>query len=107
MRWIETAPDPQIGNFELMHLNDSVVTSLIARWYDEMLTLWSAPTNWPRALAGGCAIKVSLIDDAGGLETAYGAFSPFIQSARLNADGAKVERVPGASVLHLDEATHD
>src|SRR5262245_26663807 len=103
MRWIEANPDGQIGNFELTHLNDSIVTKLVARWYGDMLAQWSTPPNWPHAISGGFAIRASLLDEVGALEPAFEAFSPHVQSARLHSRGAKVMSIPGAAVLHLDE----
>jgi GT2 family glycosyltransferase len=105
MRWIEANPDGQIGNFELTHLNDNVVTRLVARWYGDMLAQWSTPPNWPHAISGGFAIRASLFEEVGALEPAFSAFSPHVQSARLHSRGAQVTSVPGASVIHLDEAS--
>ena len=104
-RWIEANPDGQIGNFELTHLDDTVVTRLVARWYDDMLMQWSTPPNWPHAISGGFAIRASLLDQVGAMEPAFGAFSPHVQSASLHSRGVRVARVPGAAVLHLDERT--
>ena len=103
MRWIEANPDGQIGNFDLTHLKDTVVTRLVARWYDELLMQWSMPPNWPHAISGGFAIRASLLDEVEAIEPAFEAFSPHVQSARLHSRGVKTVRVPGAAVLHLDE----
>jgi hypothetical protein len=103
MRWIEANPDGQVGNFDLIHPNDGIVSRLVARWYDDLLMQWSTPPNWPHAISGGVAIRRSLLDEVGAMEPDFGAFAPHVQSARLYSRGVKVQRVPGAAVLHLDE----
>jgi hypothetical protein len=105
MRWIEASPDAEIGNFELVHLRKTIVTSLIARWYDDMLAQWRAATTWPRLLSAGCAIRTDLMNEEGGLQTSFSAFSLFAQSACLSERRVKVASIPDAVVIHLDEPT--
>jgi hypothetical protein len=105
MRWIEANPDGQIGNFGLTHLNDGVVTGLVARWFDDTLAQWRTPTNWQHAISGGFAIRASLFDEVEAMEPAFGPFSPHVQSARLHSRGTQVESVPGARAIHWDEAS--
>ena len=105
MQWIEATPAAQIGNFELVHLNDNVVTRLVARWYDETVTQWRTPPNWEHAISGGFAIRTGLLEEVGPMEPAFGAISPHIQSALLHSRGVKVLGVPRAAVIHLDEET--
>ncbi len=103
MRWIEANPDAQIGNFELIHISRNIVNRMVARWYDETLAQWRASPNWEHAISAGFALRASVLDEVGPMKPAFGAFAPFVQSARLHSRGVKVAHVPGAAVLHLDE----
>ena len=103
MRWIETDPQAEIGNFELAHVSRNTVNRLVARWYEETLAQWRTPPNWEHAISGGFAIRASLLDEVGPLEPAFQAFSPHVQSARLHSRGVKVVSFPRAAVIHLDE----
>jgi hypothetical protein len=105
MRWIETDPQGEIGNFELAHVSRNTVNRLVARWYEETLAQWRTPPNWEHAISGGFAIRASLLDEVGPLEPAFQAFSPHVQSARLHSRGVKVVSFPRAAVIHLDERT--
>jgi hypothetical protein len=49
------------------------------------------------------ALRASVLDGVGPMQPAFGAFAPFVQSARLHSRGVKVGHVPGAKVVHLDE----
>lgn len=103
MRWVEANPDAQIGNFELIHISRNIVNRMVARWYDQTLAQWRTPPNWEHAISAGFAIRASVLDEVGPMQPAFGAFAPFVQSARLHSRGVKVADVPGAKVLHLDE----
>src|SRR5258705_651157 len=105
MRWIETNPHDQVGNFEFTHFSRKTVNQLVGRWYEKTVAQWRTPPDWERAISGGFAIRKSLLDEVGPLQPAFEAFSPHAQSARLHSRGVKVVNVPGAAVLHLDEAS--
>ena len=105
MRWIETDPDDQIGNFEFTHFSSKTVNQLVGRWYEKTVAQWRTPPDWERAISGGFAIRKSLLDEVGPLQPAFAAFSPHAQSALLHSRGIKVVNVPGAAVLHLDEGS--
>ena len=105
MRWIETDPDDQIGNFEFTHFSSKAVNQLVGRWYEKTVAQWRTPPDWERAISGGFAIRKSLLDEVGPLQPAFEAFSPHAQSALLHSRGIKVVNVPGAAVLHLDEGS--
>jgi hypothetical protein len=103
MRWIEANPDARVGNFELIHVSRNIVNRMVARWYDQTLAQWRTPPNWEHTISAGFAIRASVLDEAGPMEPAFGAFSPHVQSALLHSRGVKVANVPGAAVIHLDE----
>jgi hypothetical protein len=105
MRWIETDPDDQIGNFEFTHFSSKTVNQLVGRWYEKTVAQWRTPPDWERAISRGFAIRKSLLDEVGPLQPAFAAFSPHAQSALLHSRGIKVVNVPGAAVLHLDEGS--
>jgi hypothetical protein len=96
MRWVEANPDAQIGNFELIHISRNIVNRMVARWYDQTLAQWRTPPNWEHAISAGFAIRASVLDEVGPMQPAFGAFAPFVQSARLHSRGVKVADVPGA-----------
>jgi len=103
MRWIEANPDAQVGNFELIHISRNIVNRMVARWYDQTLAQWRTAPNWEHTISAGFALRASMLDEVGPMKPAFGAFAPFVQSARLHSRGVKVAHIPGAAVLHLDE----
>ena len=84
MRWIETNPHDQVGNFEFTHFSRKTVNQLVGRWYEKTVAQWRTPPDWERAISGGFAIRKSLLDEVGPLQPAFEAFSPHAQSARLH-----------------------
>jgi len=103
MRWVDANPDAEIGNFELIHISRNIVNRMVARWYDQTLAQWRTASSWEHTISAGFAIRASVLDEVGPMQPAFGAFAPFVQSARLHSRGVKVAHVPGAKVLHLDE----
>jgi hypothetical protein len=102
VRWIEKHPNAEVGNFSLTHNEDTLLDRLSTRWYSMILTRWRAPDYWPRVIIGGFAIRTDVFEAVGGFEPEYGLFASALMSARLHARGAKIEVIPGASVIHVD-----
>jgi hypothetical protein len=101
-RWIASSPRAQAGNFRVDHGDPDRFGELIHRWFDMLHARWLAPDEWPRIHVAGFAIRTDVFATSGGFE-AYDVFAPALLSARLHAGGTRIEPVPGAAVLHIDD----
>jgi hypothetical protein len=101
-QWVDANPDAKAGSFGVSHGSDTVVARLSDRWFARIMAKWGQPDNWPRAILTGCAVRTQVFHHAGGFKPAYDLFAPIYFSARLHANGDRIEPIPGASVLHVD-----
>ena len=102
-RWIDANPGAEAGNFHIAHRDDHPLAPLKHRWFDLIQVSWRAPGEWPRLQRAGFAIRADIFKAGGGFEAEYGPFAPQLLSARLHQRGVRIDSIPGASVIHLDE----
>ncbi|MBL8835457.1 MAG: glycosyltransferase [Alphaproteobacteria bacterium] len=103
-RWIAGEPAAVAGNFAITHRDDYLMARLSARWFGGMARSWAAADSWPRLHRAGCIVRADVFAQLGGFEPEYGQFAPPLLSARLHARGLAIVPVPGAAVLHQDDA---
>ena len=106
-RWIAANPDAEAGNFAVDHTDDHLMSRLSRRWFDQTHQQWKSPSTWPRLHRAGFAIRADAFNGAGGFEPRYGQFSAPMLSARLHKGGVRIDTVPDAAVIHMDDATMD
>jgi hypothetical protein len=106
-RWIAANPAAQAGNFAVGHREDYLMARLSDRWFKEIHARWRAPDAWPRLHRAGCAIRADLFRAAGSFEPGYGQFSAPLLSAHIHRRGIKIDLVPDAEVIHMDDLTMD
>tara|TARA_R110000850_G_scaffold108742_2_gene221242 strand:- start:1734 stop:3197 length:1464 start_codon:yes stop_codon:yes gene_type:complete len=101
-RWLETKPDAQVGNFAIGHPDDYQMAKISDRWFGEQSEKWD--NDWPRLHRAGFAIRRDVFEKLGGFQP-FGQFGPPLLSAKFHAAGFKMEVVPDATVIHVDD--HD
>jgi hypothetical protein len=105
--WI-SAGHGMVGNFTVLHSDAHLLARLADRWFAHIQSVWRSPGEWPRVHRSGFVIRADVFSRVGGFGSEYGQFAPALLSARLHSIGARVDYVPNAAVLHLDdETTHD
>jgi hypothetical protein len=102
-RWIAANPAAEVGNFRVGHRDDYLLARLSQRWFGLMQRTWRAPGEWPRVHRAGFAIRADVFEAVGGFQAEYGQFTPALLSARLCQRGIRIEAVPDATVIHLDD----
>jgi hypothetical protein len=102
-RWIAANPTADVGNFDVDHNDGYLIARISRRWFDMIHARWDAPGEWPRLHRAGFVIRADVFEASGGFEGAYGQFAIPLLAARLHARGIRIERVPGAAVLHHDD----
>ena len=102
-RWLDTKPTSEVGNFIIGHPDDHLLARLSDRWFGEVHAIWASPSEWPRLLRPGFIIRTDVFQASGGYDPRYGMFSPVLLSAKLHVQGIRMEPVPGARVIHLDD----
>lgn len=101
-KWLASDPSADAGNFAIGHHDHYLMARLSRRWFGEQQARWQS--EWPRLHRAGFAIRRKVFDAVGGFQP-YGQFGVPLLSALLDADGYRVETVPGTEVLHLDDET--
>ncbi len=102
-RWIAANPAAEVGNFRVDHRDDYLLARLSQRWFDMIQETWRAPGEWRRVHRPGFAIRADLFEAIGGFDPEYAQFAPALLSARLGRRGARIDMIPDASVVHLDD----
>ena len=102
-QWI-SAGQGAVGNFSVRHSDAYLMARLSDRWFGHIESIWRSPETWRRVHRSGVAIRADVFRRVGGFASKYGQFAPALLSARLHALGVRIDDVPGATVLHLDDA---
>ncbi len=102
-RWLDTKPASPVGNFLIGHPDDHLLARLSERWFGEVYATWASPGEWPRLLRPGFIIRTDVFRASGGYDPRYGMFAPALLSAKLHAQGIRMEPVPDARVIHIDD----
>ena len=103
-RWLASGPTVEVGNLDVGHDTSFLHGRLSQRWFDMIHARWREPGEWPRVSRSGFVIRADVFRAIGGFEPEYGQFAPALLSARLHARGIRIGAVPGAAVVHLDNA---
>jgi hypothetical protein len=77
---------------------------LTDRWFDRAFAAWDL-AGWPRFNNAGVAIRREAYARAGGLEPTQELYAPSFLSARMHAQGSRVEPLEGAVLTHELEET--
>lgn len=102
-RWIDDAPNAEVGNIAITHLCSNMLARISAQWIEEMLMRWRSSGEWPRLHDTAFAIRADVFKSAGGLEHDVGLFALPLLGGRLHASGNRIDYIAGAVVAHVEE----